>query len=102
MIAPYQAAKLHALIEQVVAANGVSFLQAARSELDAYILGLIDVPSQSDLTLTNKQKDKAYDYACIVYADDNDIEIDNNPQFSESETGAWVSAWLFVPKERYK
>jgi len=28
---------------------------------------------------------------------DDDIEIDESPIFSETDSGTWVSAWLWVP-----
>ena len=29
----------------------------------------------------------------------NDIEIDETPSLSPANTGCWVSAWVWVPKE---
>ena len=34
-----------------------------------------------------------------VVCSDNEIEIDDDAQISESDEGFWVSAWVYVPKE---
>lgn len=36
--------------------------------------------------------------ACNIYASD-DVEIDDEPMFSEAENGTWVSAWVWIPND---
>lgn len=31
-----------------------------------------------------------------------DVEVDDRPMFSESDSGVWVSAWVFLYREEYK
>lgn len=35
----------------------------------------------------------------LVSSSDDDLEVDSSPIFSRSDTGVWVSAWIFVTNE---
>jgi hypothetical protein len=45
--------------------------------------------------LTPEQRQKAHAEASALYASD-DIEIDDEPEFSRGEDGIWVQGWLWV------
>ena len=47
---------------------------------------------------TNKQTSKVVQSACERYASD-EVEIDPETVVSESDEGAWVMAWVWVPKD---
>jgi len=46
---------------------------------------------------TTQELELAKDRHCI--GSDNEIEIDGDARVSRGEDGAWVQAWVFVPKE---
>lgn len=56
-------------------------------------------PNQSDVLVYFSDPDLTHmrDQAMGMYATDN-IEIDDMPLYSPSDTGCWVGAWVFVPQ----
>lgn len=51
--------------------------------------------------LTAEQRESLRDQARAMYAadSDDDIEIDDMPEFSVVEDGVWVSAWVWIAKD---
>lgn len=62
--------------------------------------GLADYAAQLLKNITIAEDDvqnAAIERYC--YRSENNIEVDDNAFVSEGDTGSWVSAWVWVPRE---